>query len=304
MHQRGSKTRKFDVIAAALALSVAAPLAAAADWSDTYLFTNYGSAYKFPGTKFDTTPSGDNYRDKDVPVWTIGFQHVSGYKLGTNFFNIEIIRSQGKNDPVHGDYGNQGAQEIFGVYRHTLSLSALSGSKLGGGFVRDFGLVGGINFGAKNNAVNASPFDYVIGPNISFNVPGFWDVGVQLYKETNNNRFNSPTKQSFKSTWLLASAWGIDAGPGKFKGFLSMTGPKGKDTGGVDTKTETLLETFYMFDVGQAMGGSKATWYAGVGFQYWKNKYGTFDGADAPGIPGFIVSKATSTPLARLEGHF
>src|SRR6267154_1411110 len=64
MHQRGSKTRKFDVIAAALALSVATPLAAA-DWSDTYLFTNYGSAYKFPGTKFDTTPSGDNYRDKD-----------------------------------------------------------------------------------------------------------------------------------------------------------------------------------------------------------------------------------------------
>lgn len=292
---------------AALCTAVISAGAVAADWSDTSVFLNYGPSYKFPGTRFDTVPgTADNYRNKNVPVTTIGFQHVSGYKYGANFFNIEIIRSGGNNDPQNGAYGTQGAQEVFGIYRHTLSLSAVTGNKLGGGFIRDYGIDAGINFGSKNNAVNAAPLDFVIGPSISFDVPGFWNVNLLAYKESNNNRFNNPAKQNFKTAWLLGSAWGVDVGPGKFKGFIGVTGPKGKDTAGVDTRTETLLETFYMFDVGQAVAGKKGSFYAGVGLQYWKNKYGTYDGAlqESTGIQNFIVSKTTSTPLIRAEWHF
>lgn len=294
---------KIARILAAVALGGCALSATALDWSDTSLFVNHGPNYKFPGTRFDLGGDGRNYREQDVRVTTYGLQHASGYRYGTNFANIEWIRSNGK-DPADGVAGAQGADEIFGVFRHTLSLSAVAGKPLGGGWIRDYGLVTGFNAGTKNNAVHARPFDLVAGPSVSFNVPGFWEIGLYAYHERNQNRFNAPARQRFDTTWQLVSAWGIDFGPGKFKGFVSVTGPKGDDTAGVGTRTETLLEAFYMVDLGQLAGGRKGQFYAGPGLQYWDHKYGTYDGAAAPNIPGFIVSKTTRTPLLRVEAHF
>ena len=298
---------KLVAIGAALGAGLTVQSAYALDWMDNSVFLNYGANYKFPGTRFDTVPgSTENYRTRNVPVTTLGFQHASGYKLGSNFLNVEWIMSKGGNDPKDGNFGSGGADEVYAVYRHSFSLSALSGGKLGGGFVRDYGLDLGFNWGRKNNAVNARPFDLLIGPSISFDVPGFWNVNLLAYKEKNNNRFNNPQTQNFKTTWQLGSAWDIDAGPGKFKGFASVTGPKGKDTSGVDTRTETLIETFYMFDVGQMAGAKKGMINAGFGVQYWKNKYGAYDTAlqESTGIQNFIVSKTTATPLLRAEIHF
>ena len=269
------------IFGGALAVSMMFPVvsASAAEWSDNWAYVNYGPSYKFPGTRFDTVPgTTDNYRTKDVPVTTLGFTHVSGYKYGSNYLNVELIHSGGNNDPQNGNYGTQGANEIYGVYRHTLGLSAVTGMKLGGGFIRDYGFDLGFNFGVKNNAINAAPFPLVAGPRIKFDVPGFWDVWLHVYKEIySNNRFNTPTRTNYDAAWSLGTAWGIDVGPGKFNGFWSNIGPKGKDTSGVDTKTETLIEAFYMFDVGQLTMNKKGTLYAGLGFQYWKNKYGIKD---------------------------
>ena len=55
-----------------------------------------------------------------------------------------------------------------------------------------------------------------------------------------------------------------------FEGFLDIVGPKGDDGFGNATATEVLLRASYMFDIGGAKSGLKA----GVGIEYWDNKFG------------------------------
>ena len=84
---------KLVAIGAALGAGLTVQSAYALDWMDNSVFLNYGPNYKFPGTRFDTVPgSTENYRTRNVPVTTLGFQHASGYKLGSNFLNIEVLR--------------------------------------------------------------------------------------------------------------------------------------------------------------------------------------------------------------------
>ena len=52
-----------------------------------------------------------------------------------------------------------------------------------------------------------------------------------------------------------------------------------------------------MFDAGNLMG-KKETFYLGVGYQYWKNKFG--NDADGPAGPGAFAK----TPMIRAEYHF
>jgi hypothetical protein len=48
----------------------------------------------------------------------------------------------------------------------------------------------------------------------------------------------------------LVSAWAIPvSGLGTFAGFFDVTGPKGKDGFGDETRTEVLVRAKFMFDV-------------------------------------------------------
>lgn len=273
------------------------------NWSDTMLGYMYGQNYKYPGTIFSTTPSGKIFVRRNVPVNTVIFYHADGYKYGENFFNIEFLNPT-KNNPEHGDYGQQQSREVFGVYRHTLSLSAITGKKLCFWYIKDFGIKGGFNFGANNNAVNEAQFTPVLGLRIMFDVNGYFNIAIMAYKEWNNNRFNRPAKQVFDTTWTFESAWGIEVPGGIFEGFLITTGPKGRDTAGVRTKTETLTEAYYMIDIGKIFFKTKNTFYAGFGGEYWRHKFGTYNGASSNKVPHLIISKNTRTPVFRFEYHF
>jgi hypothetical protein len=59
-----------------------------------------------------------------------------------------------------------------------------------------------------------------------------------------------------------------------FKGFTSVTGPKGKDGFHVETKTEVLTRVSMLFDVG-ALAGHPRSVYIGPGYEYWHNMFGT-----------------------------
>ena len=48
-------------------------------------------------------------------------QHVSGYKYGTNFFNVDILKSDDMDRPG----GGGGAQEVYVVYKNTVSSARL-----------------------------------------------------------------------------------------------------------------------------------------------------------------------------------
>lgn len=282
-----------------LCLAVAITCAAgahAADWSDTSV--NY--RYIAKESAFVVDAGGNKV---DVAKQIISLEHISGYKYGSNYFNIDVLKSD-SNNPANG--GTSGAQEVFAIYRHNLSLSAVTGNSMKFGPVKDIALTVGFNAGAKNDENAAQPLALVIGPTVQFALPaGFLNVGLQAYKESNNSKF-AGGKQDFDTAAQLNVVWGVpfNAGiPANFKGFLSVTGPKGTGKGtGLDTKTETLLDALVMFDVG-SLAGKKDTFYAGVGYRYWNNKFGNDE--KAAGFGG-VLNKAghISAPFLQVEAHF
>jgi hypothetical protein len=263
----------------AMAGSLVCSTAGAADWSDTSVGYRYVSAQSEPGVT-----------DK-VAKNVLNFTHVSGDKMGTNFFTIDLLKS-GTKDPNNG--GAAGAQEWYGFYKRSFSLNAMTSSK-GFGFAKDLSLTARIDAGAKNTTFAPAPLKLRLGVAAAMPVSaGFWDVGIELYKENNNNGITKKSV-SFDVVPALSTAWSIPIGPGAFNGFADLVAPKGKDGFGDDTKTEFLARGTYMFDI----GGSKSGFKAGVGLEFWNNKFGCNNSKS----PVKNSCKAT-TPMVLAEYHF
>ena len=291
--------KKLTLAALGLVALAAAPVHAA-DWSDTSIGFRTGNKFQEPGI-------ADSIQ-KNI----IFLNHVSGYSLGSNFFNVDMLKSDSK-DPMNseGPGKSGGAQEVYVAYRHNLSLSKLFSSKLDFGPVRDVEFTAGFDYNAKNTQFAPSVFKLLVGPTFAFKVPGFFNVGILYYKEKNHNAYGTFTTGgsldvTFDPTYQIAAAWGINVPLGsvdtKFRGFGTYTGAKGQDGGLVETKAETLLDMFWMIDASPVLGAKKGTWQIGPGFQYWNNKFGnpTF----APGDTGGMVNPKTTCFQLALEYHF
>lgn len=254
--------------------------ASAADWSDNYVGYRYGEKFREPCC-------GTTDIQKDI----FSFTHVSGYKYGINFFTADFLLSD-SNDPAAG--GGGGAQEVYAVYRHQLLLSPVTGNTLSFGPVKEIALTAGFDLNSKNDAFAPRVRKFVIGPTIKFDVPGFFDVSLLYRTERNHNGIVGKSVR-FDDTYGVSLAWGIPikAINAKFDGFLDYVGPKGKDGFGFETKAETLARVYLMFDVGK-LASKPGTFYAGVGYEYWNNKFG--------GNPRNLGK--TSAPMLALEAHF
>jgi hypothetical protein len=281
--------KHIGVLAAVLATLATSP-AHAFDWSDTSLGWSYGPDYHEPSL------TDHNGNAQDIGKNTISFTHIDGYKYGTNFFNVDMLLSNSA-DPANNS--NSGATEFYAIYRHNLSMNAVTGSQAFAlGPLKDLALDAGFILGSKNNAFASNKRAIVVGPNLIFNVPGHFDVALLYYKENNNNGI-AGTAVNFRGTWSIESAWGIPFHVGSLplslEGFLDVVGPKGKDGFNADTKTEVLFRPKLMFDLG-ALAGHKNLVRVGFGWEYWMNKYGT----DHRGVKGALQS----TPFVTADIHF
>ena len=269
-------------ICAALIASLAAPATvSAADWSSNSIGYRYVPDQSEPGVS-----------DK-VSKNIMSFTHVSGDKLGGNFFTIDLLKSGG-NDPANG--GGQGAQEWYGFYQRSFSFNAMTGNKGGYGLAKDLKLTARFDAGAKNTTFAPAPRKLRLG--IAADMPvsaGFWDIGFGFMKESNYNGIVGKSV-SFKAAPALSTAFAIPAfGMGAFTGFADIIGPKGKDGFGVETKTETLARVAYMFDI----AGPKSGVSAGIGIEYWNNKFGCDNSKN------FIKNSCTATtPFVALDYKF
>ncbi len=268
-----------------LLLAAALPLAAA-DWSDTFIGYRTSSQFREPGI--------DGPVHKDI----LQLSHASGWAYGSNFFNVDMLMSD-KNDPTAS--GNGGANEVYVVYRGTLSLGRLSGKDLGFGLVRDVSLTVGFDYNAKNNAFASKKRFLVFGPTLNLKVPsGFLDLGLWACHEQNYNGIVGKSVD-FKTTYLVSAAWGIPFQMGsvgaEFKGYANYIGAKGKDGFGVDTKPETLANLSLLVDISPLFGTKKKV-YVGPGFEYWNNKFGGSN-SDAP-----ATNKRVTAPMVQLQVHF
>lgn len=245
--------KKLSTLCAAVLLASGAHAANFSDASLSYLYLPKQSE---PGVS------------DEVKKNILNFTYVSGDNLGLNLFSIDLLKSDAV-DPSNN--GGSGAQEWYGFYQRSFSLSAMTGNKGGYGPFKDISLTARVDAGTKNTAFAPSPRKLRLGANVDMPVSaGFWTVGLSAYKESNHNGIVG-TSVSFDVAPVLDSAWSIPVGGiGAFTGFLSIVGPKGKDGFGEETKTETLARALFMFDVLGAKSGLKV----GVGVEYWKNKFG------------------------------
>lgn len=276
--------RSTTLTAALLAAGISAfsaTAAQAAEWQDFAVGMRYGSNFSEPGI------------DADVKKWIVNATYANGWKYGGNFFNIDALQSD-KNDPAAGTPPQSGATEFYAVYRGQLSLAKTTGTQLGLPFVRDASLYFGGDLSTKNTQFAPRVRKWLVGPAINFDVPGFWDVAVVARGEHNHNGIVGKNVQ-FDTTWGVSTAWliAVPAARGKFTGYFDVVGPKGKDGFGDETKTELHGNAYFMVDAGSFFD-KKDTVFVGVGYEYWKNKFGA-----SSAVPG----SKQSTPMIAVEFH-
>ncbi|MFD1008347.1 MULTISPECIES: outer membrane protein OmpK [Oceanisphaera] len=275
------KITKRILTVSTLAIAVSAvPQVSAANWSDTFVGYRYGTEFTEPKN------------NKDITKHILSLTHVSGYDYGQNFFNLDLLQSD-ENDPAAGTK-NDGALEAYVTYRHQLHLGKVFDADLSFGPVKEVALTAGLDLNTKNTGVAPRKKMLVIGPTLKFDVPkGFLDLSVLYAHERNHNAFNNPEDITFNDYTVYNLSWGLPFNVGvvpmKFQGFGNYNTAKGKGT-----TDEQLVRTSLMVDVGQLAFNKSNTVWAGVGYEYWRNKFGI------QGVDGLDTDAAT----VNLEWHF
>jgi nucleoside-specific outer membrane channel protein Tsx len=283
MHQNLTRTV---VCVAALTCAFAAQ---AATFSDTSIGYRYGTDFSEPVNK--------DHISKDI----LNLNHVSGYKYGTNFFNVDMLLSDNK-DPAGANSGN-GAQEIYVVYRNTLDLEKVTGTAYKFGPVRGLGVTGGFDFNTKTDAgYNSKKRMLVAGPTLMMDVPGFLNISLLVLWESNApyNTFSKTSipRYGYDAHAMLGAAWGIPIGKTglSFEGFANFIDSKGKNEKGDDTAAETNIDMQLMYDLSPMVGAAPKSLKAGLEYQYWQNKFG--NNSDT------VKGATANTPMVRVEYHF
>lgn len=237
-----------------LLLAVVNCSAFAADWSETEVQILKGDKYHDAGN------------DKDIRKTIVTLQHASSYKFGRNYFFVDSLKSH---------YGDQDYGEIYGEFYSTLSYTKITLEDLSKSFVRDVGLTGGINYGAKNSAFGPNPQVYLIGTSFDFFVPGFLFFTVNTLAYIDNSQYSgfgggySCGKNS--TTYQITPTWALPFSIGNhrlsFEGFLDYIGKHGSCSEQIITQPQLRV------DVGNYFG-KKDTVFIGFEYQYWKNKFG------------------------------
>jgi hypothetical protein len=284
--------RHFAALAAG-ALVLHAQSVKAADWSDTQIGYRYG-------TKF-----GEPFEGNNIVKNIIDFQHVSGYKYGVNFFNVDLLISDSA-DPS-GPGAKSGAHETYVVYRHLLDLGKVSGKNLSFSVVRGVGITAGFDYNSKTDAgYNSKKRMLVAGPTLMMDVPGFLNISVLQLWESNapcNDFTNScVSRYSYKPHPMLSLAFGIPFHLGpvalSYEGYANYIAAKGTNEFGGPTAPETNWDSELMYDIGELLGAKARTFKLGPEFQLWKNKFG--NPADGPAGSGAFAK----TWMVRAEYHF
>ncbi|MDY7540005.1 outer envelope protein [Undibacterium sp. 5I1] len=273
---KSSISKKLASAITLLLASATVSQANAADWSDTSIGYRYGSKFAEP------------YNPEDISKHIFNLTHVSGYKYGSNYFNIDLLQSDSKDS---------NAQEAYVVYRNTLDLGKVTGKSLAFGPVRGVGITAGFDWNTKNDTGYASKKRMlVVGPTLMVDVPGFLDVSLLLLQES-NFPIGVTSRYTYDLHPMLSAAWGIPISTSgfAFEGYMNYIASKGKNEYGGPTSPETNIDAMIMYDVGTALGIGKNTLRAGFEYQYWRNKFGN---------PSQVPGSLAKTPMARVEYHF
>lgn len=193
---------------------------------------------------------GDNYElgPKERTILTL--EHASGWEYGDNFFFVDVT-----------DFEDEGTS-LYGELLSRLSLSKISGRKIGVGALSDVLLAGHLEFGEGVRT-------YLYGIGTNWDLPGFAFFKLDFYVRDEPDLRASPTWQITPS-WLLP----FQIGPVKASlgGFVDFAGSQGERESSIVGAPQLLV------DIGNFWGAPDRL-HAGIEYQFWRNKFG-IDGVD------------------------
>jgi len=243
---------------------------------------------------------------KDIVTLT----HFDVWKYGTNFVNVDFLKSNnhdpsnpwgGVGFPIPAGGIGDGALEVYALYRGTLGWNEIFGTtafKVGP--LKDVAFYYGGDVNTKNTAFAPQKRNVVAGIQFQFDVPGYFNVAVNYYKEWNHNgivpELNAigvgcpgacAEQVDFKGTAEFEAQYmqplGFTGLPLRFSGFTNVVLPKGNDGFGNATKTELLTDNRLTLDVGKLAANKGDLVDVFVGYRYWQNKFGGDHTLDATG---------------------
>ncbi|MEI7612446.1 MAG: outer envelope protein [Betaproteobacteria bacterium] len=287
---KSNVVKNLAVFSALASLGMAAH---ALEWSDTSVGYRYGTQFAEPFVA-----------DK-IAKNILSLTHVNGYKYGSNFFTVDYLLADSKDPRTAGS--KSGSDEFYAVYRHTLDIGKVSGKDLKVGPIRGFGVTAGFDWNTKNDAgYNSRKRMLVAGPTLMMDVPGFLNISVLALWESNapyndyskvkTSRYSYDTHPALDLNWGIP--FSIGSMPLSFEGYALHIASKGKNEFGGNTAAETNIDMKLMYDASALVGASKKSFKVGVGYQYWKNKFGN----DTTGSAG--QGATARTPMVRAEYHF
>jgi nucleoside-specific outer membrane channel protein Tsx len=283
--------RKLTTAACTALLCCAAP-AGAVDWSDNAISYRYGTRFAEP------------FNPEHIKKHIAAFTHASGYKYGSNYLNLDVLKSD-RNDPRNLG-SDSGAREAYLLYRHTLDIGALRGQEIRFGKVKGVGLTFGFDVNHKDDVgYNSRKRMLVLGPTLMWDVPGFLNTSILWLRESNAPSGPFPPisnvrgRYTYETHPMFGASWGIPVNEHwSFEGFLNFIAEKGLDETGNPTSAETNLDMALMVDIGPRFGYAKKKIRVGVGYQFWNNKFG-----NSRRTTGGAGQRA-STPMVRADFHF
>ena len=317
-------------------LAVKAPAAAPASPSffivndNSISFTWYPSATD-PGVPGDGVAGNSNAFNKFVGTAT----HFDVWAYGTNFFNIDILKSD-NNNPVNDQFHPRatGAVEVYAFERSTLGLNQLSNSKMFSSFLFkniEFEFGGDIN--TENDGLGPQKRDVVFGAQFDLNLPGTVNLSLLAYKEWNNNNFFAVggfsgerefqwiprlelniieplTFLPYPVAWHNFTGVNFPKGTGVSQAQLnaicvSSGGCTGPNPASAFSKVEVFEDNRLTLDASKLWFNKPGIWDLYAGYRFWYNKFGTDHNAPAfsgpTGAPGTSVE---STAYIGTTYHF
>ena len=107
---------------------------------------------------------------------TVTFEHADAWKYGDNFFFLDRIFYNGKED------GNVGPNTYYGEFSPRLSFGKILDKDLSFGPIKDVLLAFTYEFGEGDNE------SYLLGPAFDLNIPGFDYFQLNFYQRQTEGR--------------------------------------------------------------------------------------------------------------------
>lgn len=245
--------------AGALAVVTALPQTAGAQgFSATEVQLHQGDGYLFGRNGINETSRT-----------TVTLDHITVRDWGDLYFFVDFFSD--------GDGTGRKSDQYGEIYMHFSGRNA--GLSFGDGLIKDVALGASINQGTDFTAA-------LIGPRVSFNVPGFRVLSLGLYAyDTVTDPFGRDLDTTYQATLVWDRPFDIGSQKFLFKGFADFIGERGQ---GVDN--QILFSPQLRWDAGHAMGKKPGVFQIGLEYNYFENKFGVAS-ADEDSLSVFAAFK-------------